>query len=889
MKTRLDEVLEGCEANYLLPFIWQRGEGEAVIREEMERIHQAGIGAVCVEARPHPDFLGKRWWHDFDVILEEARKRHMRVWVLDDDHFPTGHAAGIVVNAQPSQKRLFLYEHHLDVLGPQRHSSFLVKPFLMELFQPPGAPPETNLLAVIAVRRDVETGLLTGPFVEITSNIQEDILYWDIPEGYWRIFFLFTSPTGGSEPHKDYINPLVPESVKILIDTVYEPFYQRYAGDFGGTFAGFFSDEPGFYNDRDTFDYQSKPGKKGIALPWRSDLLTLLEAEAGCDFKSYLPLLWFDGGEQTGAIRFSYMNLVSKLYAEHFTRQIGEWCRNHGVEYIGHVLEDNGSHAHLGCGPGHYFRALWGQDMAGLDVVLWQLLPGFDHGIFNSVAGEADGEFYHYGLAKMGSSLGHIDPKKQGRTMCELFGAYGWREGLKLMKWMADHLLVRGVNYFVPHAFSQANFPDPDCPPHFYARGMNPQYRYLHLLSHYINRVSHLLSGGVHIAPVAVLYHAEAEWAGTAMPFQTPVRLLMQHQIDCDVIPGDILLHGAEVVQGNLKIHQEAYQVLIIPQCSSLPEHLIHRIIELADSGLKVIFIDNPPGLSLQGTRANPISLGFAGHAHLLTTSLDQLISTVRPLISQDILAGEEQPYLRYYHVRHNASHVYFLTNEHPGIPIKTCLKIRNRGPALFYDAFTNQIHPLAYEEIDDTMEFPLDLPPYNGVVIVTGDLCKPYHEHLGQPTSLAEAGGLQEIPIPGPWKISIATAKEYPNFRRYQDACELMDLSCPAALPTFSGTIRYETTFEIEPFHLPAELDFGEAFETVEVWLNGQHIGTRICPPYRWNVTGLIHSGDNHLRVDVTNTLVKEQRDFFSCFTYQEPSGLLGPVRLLVRTPAEK
>ena len=44
--------------------------------------------------------------------------------------------------------------------------------------------------------------------------------------------------------------------------------------------------------------------------------------------------------------------------------------------------------------------------------------------------------------------------------MCEAFGAYGWNEGLKTMKWIADHLLVRGVNYIVPHAFDPKAFPD---------------------------------------------------------------------------------------------------------------------------------------------------------------------------------------------------------------------------------------------------------------------------------------------------------------------------------------------------------------------------------------------------------------------------------------------
>lgn len=99
MNKRLQEVLEGQEQNYILPFLWQHGEEEQAIREEMARVHEAGIGAVCVESRPHPDFLGPKWWKDMDIIMEEARKRGMKVWILDDDHFPTGHAGGKVKEA----------------------------------------------------------------------------------------------------------------------------------------------------------------------------------------------------------------------------------------------------------------------------------------------------------------------------------------------------------------------------------------------------------------------------------------------------------------------------------------------------------------------------------------------------------------------------------------------------------------------------------------------------------------------------------------------------------------------------------------------------------------------------------------------------------------------
>ena len=71
----------------------------------MKVIAESNIGAVCVESRPHPDFVGEKWWQDMDVILDEARKRNMKVWILDDSHFPTGYANGALANADGKLRR----------------------------------------------------------------------------------------------------------------------------------------------------------------------------------------------------------------------------------------------------------------------------------------------------------------------------------------------------------------------------------------------------------------------------------------------------------------------------------------------------------------------------------------------------------------------------------------------------------------------------------------------------------------------------------------------------------------------------------------------------------------------------------------------------------------
>src|SRR3954464_606568 len=209
MSTRLEDVLRGSEDNYILPFFWQHGEDEEVLREEMARIHEAKIRAVCVEARPHPDFLGPKWWKDMDIIMEEARARDMRVWILDDDHFPTGHAAGRLKDAPKELRRLFLQIDHVDAVGPRSNSSFMVAPmpYVPGYFETGGG----TISAVIAIKRDPHTGDLTETVEDLTTKVENGTLYWDVPDGYWRIFTIVENDKNGDSKKKDYLNPLVKE------------------------------------------------------------------------------------------------------------------------------------------------------------------------------------------------------------------------------------------------------------------------------------------------------------------------------------------------------------------------------------------------------------------------------------------------------------------------------------------------------------------------------------------------------------------------------------------------------------------------------------------------------------------------------------------------------
>ncbi len=471
MDKRLSEILEGKGGNYLFPFMWLHEGGREGLSERIQRIRDSGCRAFCVESRPHEGFGKQEWWDDMEVILEEARKRDMKVWVLDDKHFPTGYANGILKEKYPERRQWFLREHHVDVAGPMEGASVLVPKLDRE--------DDEELLAAVAYRRGDGAELLAGEGI-LLENMAEGLLFWDVPEGFYRIFFLIKTRKGGRE----YINCIDRESVRALIEAVYEPHYEHLSRYFGNTLTGFFSDEPGLGSShvgpwgQDTGFHYRTVGQPGVAFPWSDDILgKMAEQRLGQKMQpeqkpgegetdearnlamlGCLPGLWYPMADEASArIRLSYMDAVTRLWERNFSLQLGEWCRNHGVLYTGHVIEDMNAHMRLGCAGGHYFRSLGGQDISGIDIVLHQVMPGFaDMEVSARIAkGKAGNAFFHYVLPKLGTSLARTEPRMQGRAMCEVFGAYGWAEDTACMKWLMDFLLVRGINRFVPERYPE--------------------------------------------------------------------------------------------------------------------------------------------------------------------------------------------------------------------------------------------------------------------------------------------------------------------------------------------------------------------------------------------------------------------------------------------------
>ncbi len=880
---KIKKVLNNQEENYLFPFLWMHGEPAEVIQEYVTKIYESGIRALCVEPRPHPDYLKERWWQDLTVVLEAAKEKKMKVWLFDDVHFPTGYANGAILKNHPELRKKYLKITQVDYHGPQKDAGIIVKWHAggdRNTIITVGTEPDQlkkalhesgeKVIGVIAAKLVNYETVNTDTLVDITAFLDHGVVYWDVPEGDWRIFTLVETFCGGEAATEGYLNPIDPAATQVLIDTVYQAHYKHLSAYFGSTIVGFFTDEPRFGNIKGP---DAVIGKTEMVLPWREDLLEILGEELAENPKKLLPLLLVDGTKQQSFVRYTYMNVISKLYSENFTGKLAGWCQEHGVEYIGHLIEDNNAHGRLGYGAGHYYRALKDQTMAGIDVVLHQLLPGLDSGYFKTFTSTGwDGEFFHYGLAKMGSSLGHLDPKKKGRTMVELYGAYGWSEGLNLMKWITDHMLVRGVNHFVPHAFDMAPYPDTDCPPHFYAHGNNPQYRYLHLLMNYTNRLAELLSEGTHIASSLILYHAEAEWSGEAMLFQKPAKELTQNQIDFDIVSID-MLKEVHIEKGKIYLNGEQFENLIIPYAEKLPGDFFIELKKMVTLGAAIIFINDWPNESSEGLSIENHLEAWKQNESVQVISLENLATYLRNQKMFEISLNHQDFSLRYYQYRHPEGDVYLFFNESPDLTIKNEVMLKKASHLYLYNGMTNEIRALSQTV---KKHFKLHLAPQETLVILA-------RKETLQAEILQELEEVDQQEINGKWQVSLSDANEYPKFDREFSLNELENIAKPSIYPDFSGTIRYMIDFNFnKKDSMRYFLDLGEVFEVVEVFFNEQNLGTCISKPYLFEITDFICQGKNDLTIEVTNTLGTQQKDFLSQYRVLQPSGLLGAVKIL-------
>lgn len=751
-------------------------------------------------------------------------------------------------------------QNTVDIVGPQLGACILAEQFLREGEQ---------LFAAIAYK---VSGTDTAPVytdpVDLTEKIRDGLLFWDAPEGFWRLFLIIKTQVRGVEQFWDYVDVLNPASCRLMIDAVYEPHYQHYKEYFGTTLAGFFTDEPVIGNMAEAkMNYCEKLGSDSVILPWREDLLRIISQEEGWskeETRLALPCFWRDISGKTPSIRRRYMDILTQSYSDNFVKPIGQWCADHGVLYTGHVLEDMNAHFRFGWSTGHFFRSQEGQHTAGIDLVLQQLKPGsrsISHATVSS-AKYSDPAFYLYYLGRLGASCGHLYPQMQGRVMCENAGAGGWGEGLSTRKYMLDAMMIAGGILVCPAVFDP-KWDNNHIPPFVYDHGENPQYPFLKPLMQYVNRMCHLLSGGVHRANALIFYTAEVDWAGAITPPQQTVAYLAREYVDFDIAPWDLLKGDTLTVRdGKLHIHKESFDALVVPYCQYLPAELLTRFDEIGAKA-PVIFADALPRVSETGQTFVP--------KHAICMPAGQIPGWFRENGFTDIILDGE-PDLMHLHMSHGSTETYSFFNLSISHSIDAWATFPYQGQRVFYDPWCNTCTKRSTED----GRLHLRIPPRAGLMLIFGT------DNAECTTALlpGELEDLHWMPIPedSTFQISMRKGTEaqwQPSF--CLTAGTLKNLA--PEYPRFSGTVLYTT--EITTNRNVSYIDLGTVGEVASVTVNGKDCGALISAPFRFHVEEAWLPGTNTLEIQIGSNCGYFKRDSMTSLLTLPPTGLLGPVML--------
>jgi glycosyl hydrolase family 106( putative alpha-L-rhamnosidase) len=552
----------------ILPFWFLNGELDPEeMRFQLREFRAKGMPGIILHGRfgLETSYIGETYLDRIQFAVEEAQKLGLQTWIYDEMNWPSGTADKRVLKARPDLAERYIECLNFTVRGPW--FTYLTGADSRYIDFEKSTP-----VAAFAIRMDGAQEV-----IDLTPNLSfENVIPWEAPAGNWRLMYIV-------EKIADYyIDALNPEATTEFLKLGYDPYARVMNGKMSTQMLGFYTDEPAMH-------YYLSGGETPI-VPWTRDMFRRFQARNGYNLRPRLPDLFFDVRPDSARVRYDFYNTLTDFYSQAYYQQIHEWCVQHNVLFTGHLLYEEGLRRLIRV-EGNLFKHYPHMDVVGVD----HLYP---------IIGNRDRPDEHVAM-KVGSSAAH--QLGSPRLLCESFGGIFMDATMQRMKWIADWEYVLGVNLLNPHGFHYT-LEGPrkrDWPPSMFYQ--YPWWQYYGDFSNYMSRLSHLLSGGKHIAKVAVLWPMNAMFA-TYTPqthnalgdrierdFNTLTDLLLRLHYDYDYLDEDMLT-TAELDGNTIRIQEEAYELLVLPPMAHLKLSTLEHLEKFVAQGgriLGMIFLPN--------------------------------------------------------------------------------------------------------------------------------------------------------------------------------------------------------------------------------------------------------------------------------------------------------
>ena len=652
-------------------WVWNTRVTKTQIETQLADFQAHGIGGVFIHPRPGlvTPYLSDEWFDLCRHAVETGKRLGMKVWIYDENSYPSGFAGGHVPAEMPDSAGLGLRLTRAAELP----AGFSDKP--------------------LAVMR--KSG---ADFEDITDKAQAAGAAAAFGPGEYYIFELRKadpSPWYGGFTYVDVMRRDVTEK---FLDLTLNAYKRAVGAEFGLTVPGSFQDEAHLapVSGRDIVNYSA-------------GLLDRFQKTWGYDLRPHLPALYEETGDWR-SIRHDFYATVLELFIEGWAKPYSEYCEANNLWFTGHYFEHEWPRPNMT--PDYLAMAAYSH-MPGIDVLMNQWASG-PHDQFGNARPPKE-------IRSAANQLG------RARTMSETYGAGGWDLTFFDQKRIADWEFALGVNFINQHLsyVTIVGARKRDHPQSFsYHEPWWPAYK---VMGDYLGRLSVAMSRGRQVNRVLVLEPSTSAWLyytpeaeddrvkAIGERFTTFLNSLEANHVEYDLGSEDMLRNHGRAEAKKLVVGERSYDVVVIaPGTENLEASTVELLSQHLAAGGRVLSLADGPAF-VSGKASDAAANFAASHPKTWTglSDADGLRELVR-VTAEDIefadLAGDTSMF--FHHRRLLADgQLVFLANISPDKPMSGRFIAKGRSAAT-WDPFTGASLPFACRVVRGRASVSFELPP---------------------------------------------------------------------------------------------------------------------------------------------------------------------------------
>ncbi len=786
--------------NYsMAPFwFWNDGLDSEKLLYQLQEMYDKGVYECVIHARRglEVDYLSEEWFGKIREVAGYAKKLGMRLWIYDENNWPSGYADGKVIAEDPDYAATCL---SVEKIYPVMYQDIQVREVEGK-----------ELAAVVAVYKNQD-------FFDITDYENHCCKPWHSESLSWEVFVFRMEKCAHKAVYSNfpYVDLLNPKATQAFIRHTHAEYKKRLPEYWGNTICGFFTDEPGFYQN---YFVQAKNINTVI---WTRDFPERFKKKFGYDIVPYLGALWEDMENISDWVRRDYYSAVSAFYCESYFDKIREFLSQDGLSLIGHLHREEGFSSLLQT-EGDFFDCMNALDIPGIDLI--------------------DRKF-----PRMTEKLVSSAMRTFGKRRCfsESFGTFGWGFSLQDLKRYTDLQFVQGVNMLIPHAFfsSIEGFRKTECPPSFFVE--NGYWKYFRQYADYVSRLSYFCTAGT--AEISVgIYYPLLSARINFMPLnqydairkdETIIKmgeLLQKTGYDYDFISDQLLTNSA-------KMRNFGYRVIILPRTDVVSLVVAKKLLRYASGGGKIICLgENYGGISSELDSVKNIfektkKTGNLFFAETEKESLDLIKKWLLPIP----LGGEREGVLAMKR-KDKGREYYFLINTQE--EKKNCSLTINNACAQQWFPETGKIQQLQAVAEGKINKIYFEIPSYGSVIVAIGTSEQnmlPMQEHK-------DGRVITERKLTKKWQAFSPEGE-----------IKCCPLSFHAAgYHGYSGEVEFRKTISVKDLSERAHLEFKGTEGYLALYVNGTFAGARLWAPFDFDIGSCLKKGKNEITLVVGNML---------------------------------